>query len=209
MQLDTITSTPRLLPTEGRQAQAVCVYKVSRLQQTLPLTLALFALWVVLSGKFDAFHLLIGAGSALCISLGTHRLLLLPPAIGPASVYPVRAIPWFGLLAYLPWLGWQIVLASVHIAFVVLHPRMPISPRLVRFRTSLPHTLARLTLATSITLTPGTVTLDVQDDEFLVHALTEPSARGLAPEAEEGTMQRRVAALYSVSEPNRTTGVTT
>jgi multicomponent Na+:H+ antiporter subunit E len=170
--------------------------------------LALFALWVVLSGKFDAFHLLIGAASALCISLGTCRLLLLPPAIGPASVHPVRAIPWFGLLAYLPWLGWQIVLASVHIAFVVLHPRMPISPRLLRFRTSLPHTLAQLTLATSITLTPGTVTLDVQDDEFLVHALTEQSTRGLDPQVGEGTMQQHVAALYPVSEPNRTSGVT-
>jgi multicomponent Na+:H+ antiporter subunit E len=63
----------------------------------------------------------------------------------------------------------------------------------------LPHTLARLTLATSITLTPGTVTLDVDGDEFLVHALTLASANGLAPAAGEAAMPQRVAALYAPS----------
>ncbi|MGQ4808859.1 hypothetical protein NKDENANG_02252 [Candidatus Entotheonellaceae bacterium PAL068K] len=184
------------------------MYTVPRLQQTFPLTLALFALWVVLSGKFDAFHLLIGAASALCISLGTCRLLLLPPAIGPPAVHPAAAIPWLRLLAYLPWLSGQIVLASLHIAVVVFHPRLPIRPRLVRFRTALPHTLARLTLASSITLTPGTVTLDVQDDEFLVHALTERSTRGLKTPDAAGSMQQRVAALYATATRRRPTGVT-
>jgi multicomponent Na+:H+ antiporter subunit E len=60
----------------------------------------------------------------------------------------------------------------------------------------LPHPLARLTLATSITLTPGTVTVDVEDDEFLVHALTKQGADALTPPEGEGDMQRRVAALY-------------
>ncbi len=85
--------------------------------------------------------------------------------------------------------------------FVVLHPKMPISPCLVRFRISLPHALARLTLATSITLTPGTVTLDVQDDEFLVHALTASNARALCPQEGSGAIQRRVAALYAEPGP--------
>jgi multicomponent Na+:H+ antiporter subunit E len=89
-----------------------------------------------------------------------------------------------------------------------LHPHMPISPRLVRFRIALPHTLARLTLASSITLTPGTVTLDVRDDEFVVHALTALSAQGLDPQAGGGAMQQRVAALYQTSEQSQTTGVT-
>ena len=176
-----------------------------RLLQASPLTLALFVLWVVLSGKFDAFHLLIGAGSALGIALGTQRLLLLPPAIGPLDVHPAAVVPWRHLLAYLPWLSWQIMLASVQVAFVVLHPKMPISPCLVRFRMPLPHALARLTLATSITLTPGTVTLDVQDDEFLVHALTASNARALCPQEGSGAIiQRRIAALY---RGNRAIGV--
>lgn len=207
MQLDAITPILRHLPTQGRQGQAARVYMVSRLRQIFPLALVLFALWVVLSGKFDAFHLLAGALSAFGVSIGTHRLLLLPPTIGPAGVYPVLAIPWIRLLMYIPWLSWQIVLSSLHVAWVVLHPRMPIDPCVVRFRSALPHTLARLTLANSITLTPGTVTLDVEDDTFLIHALTTSSAAGLDPHAGEAPMHQRVEALYTPVRPSQTTGV--
>jgi multicomponent Na+:H+ antiporter subunit E len=83
---------------------------------------------------------------------------------------------------------------------------MPISPRLVRFRIQLPHTLAKLTLATSITLTPGTVTIDVQDDEFLVHALTAQSASSVEDAAGE-SMQQRVATLYPDTQQHQTPGV--
>jgi multicomponent Na+:H+ antiporter subunit E len=178
---------------------------MSRLQQAFPLTIALFVLWVVLSGKCDAFHLLTGAASAICITIGTQRLFYLPPAIVPQAVHPMRAVPWRRLLVYVPWLFWQVVLSSVQVAAAVLHPKMPINPRLLRFRMVLPHTLARLTLATSITLTPGTVTLDVDGDEFLVHALTEASANGLDPAAGGDAMQQRVAALYAPPRPGHTT----
>jgi multicomponent Na+:H+ antiporter subunit E len=172
----------------------------------LPLTVALFVLWVVLSGKFDVLHLLMGLASAIGVTIGTQRLLLLPPAIGPESVHPARVIPWSRLLIYIPWLFWQVVLSSVQVAYVVLHPRMPLSPRLLRFQTALPHTLARLTLATSITLTPGTVTLDVEGDAFLVHALTAAGASGLDPAVGGKTMQQRVAALYAQRRQGHTTG---
>ena len=170
---------------------------LARAKPAVPLAVVLYVLWIVLSGKFDAFHLLLGAGSALGISMGTRRLLLLPPALGPQAVSPWAAIPWLRLGVYLPWLLGQIVMSSLHVAYVVLHPKMPIQPRCIRFHTPLPHTLARLTLATSITLTPGTITLDVQDDAFVVHALTEAAARSLDPPTGNGAMQRRVAALYT------------
>lgn len=179
------------------------------LRQTYPLAVLLFALWIVLSGKLDAVHLLMGAISTLCITMGTYRLLLLPPAIGPEMVHPVAIVPWGRLLTYIPWLCWEIVVASVQVAYLVLHPKMPISPCLVRFRMPLPHTLARLTLATSITLTPGTVTLDVQDDEFLVHALTVEGARGLDPSTAGRTMPHRVAALYTRAGRSQPTGTPT
>ncbi len=178
------------------------------LRRTLPLTAALFVLWVVLSEKFDAFHLLVGLASAHGISLGTRRLFRLPPAIGPEGVHPFAAIPWLGHLWYVPWLAWQVVLSSLQVAYVVLHPRMPISPCVVRFKTALPHTLARLTLANSITLTPGTVTLDVEDEDFIVHALIEASAEGLDPKAGEAPMHDRVARLYQRSKAPERTGAT-
>lgn len=172
--------------------------KSDHLRQILPLTIALFALWVVLSGKLDGFHLSIGIVSALAISLGTRRLLMLPPAIGAQGIHPAAAQPWLRLTIYIPWLIWQIVLSSVHIAYVVLHPRLPISPSMIRIQAKLPHALARLTLANSITLTPGTITVDVQGDDFLIHALTVTSAQGLQG---EDTMQKRVAAVYSDVRP--------
>ncbi|MBM3224783.1 MAG: cation transporter [Candidatus Tectomicrobia bacterium] len=170
---------------------------ITRIQRALPLAAVLFAFWIVLSGKFDPFHLLLGIGSALGVSLGTRRLLLLPPALGPQGATPWSAIPWGAMGRYLPWLLGQIVLSSLQVAYVVLHPKMPIQPQCIRFQTALPHTLARLTLATSITLTPGTITLDLQDDTFVVHALTDAAARALDPPTGHGAMQRWVAALYT------------
>ena len=182
------------------------VQNVPRLRHFVPLTVALMTLWIVLSGKFDPFHLSVGMLSALAITLGTHRLLVLPPAIGPANLNPFAVHPWLRLLTYVPWLLWQIVISSLHIAYVVLHPQMPIAPRMVRFQVKLPHALARLTLANSITLTPGTVTIDVQGDEFLVHVLTETSLQGLLPATGEGDMQQRVTNLFSDDDQSPSPG---
>jgi multicomponent Na+:H+ antiporter subunit E len=162
----------------------------------ISLAILLFAFWVVLSGKFDAFHLGIGAASAVCIALSTQHLLLRAPAIVSDGRHPLTAISWSRLLFYVPWLAWQIVLSSLQVAWLVLHPKMPISPCVVQCDIPLPHELARLTLANSITLTPGTITLDVEGDTFVVHALTTSSASALTPRTEQGHMQRRVAVLY-------------
>ena len=170
--------------------------EISRLRQVVLLSMLLFGFWIVLSGKLDTFHLSLGAISAIAIARGTNRLLLLPPAIGPAGQHPVLTMPWLHLPQYVAWLMWQIVLASLQVAYVVLHPSMPIHPRVIRFRTRLPHALARVTLANSITLTPGTVTLDVEDDEFIVHALTDQLAQDLDPLVGNGEMQRRVTGLF-------------
>ncbi len=164
---------------------------------SLLLALLLFALWIVLSGRLDGVHLMTGAAAALAIAFGTRRLLLLPPAIGASMGHPLGDVPWLGALFYLPWLAGGIFVAGLQVAYVVLHPRLPVTPKLVRFRADLPHTLARLTLANSITLTPGTVTLDVEGDEFLVHALTADAARSI----EEGSMHDRVAALFAAPPP--------
>jgi multicomponent Na+:H+ antiporter subunit E len=197
MQSEDLLSPPRFITSTGERAQAIPVQAVPRFRQLLPVSLMLFALWTVLSGKFDAFHLTLGAASAVSIALGTHRLLLLSPYIVSAERHPFFRFPWLRFLAYLPWLLWQIVLSSLHVAYVVLHPRMPMQPQLIRVRAHLPHALARLTLATSITLTPGTVTLDTHDDELLVHALTATAAEDLQPPEGDSDMQRRVAALYT------------
>ena len=165
---------------------------------SLPFTLVLFVVWIILSGKFDTFHLGVGLVTAQIVSRLTQRLVALPPRIGALDHAPTTGVVWVRVVLYIPWLAWQVILSSIHIATVVLHPRLPIAPRIFRISGGLPHTLARLTLANSITLTPGTVTVDVQDDKFVVHALTEASAESLTA---KGAMPLRVGELFEGGEP--------
>ena len=197
MQQDIDHSSTPFVTLEPRPLQEPLERDRSRFRHVIPFSVLLFVFWMVLSGKFDVFHLSLGAGSAFSVAWGTYHLLNLPPAIGTPGTYPISAIPWARLLTFVPWLMWQITIASVQVARVVIHPSMPVSPRVVRFPTRLPHNLARLTLATSITLTPGTVTLDIVDDDLVIHALTEDSANSLESPAGEGAMHQRVAALYT------------
>jgi multicomponent Na+:H+ antiporter subunit E len=166
-----------------------------KLRHTALWAAILFAFWIVLSGRLDALHLGMGVLSAGFVAWATQPLLALPPVLGGAGPAPVVSLR-FPL--YLAWLAGQIVVASLQVAYVVLHPRLPVRPRVVRLATPLPHNLARLTLANSITLTPGTVTLDVEGDEYVVHALTAASARSVSA---EGEMPRRVRALFGVGGP--------
>ena len=163
---------------------------------TILWSVLLFALWVALSGKLDALHLAMGAVCAVGVAVAARPLLALAPSIGGPATAPLTVATAGRFLLFVPWLLVQIVAGSLQVAAVVLHPRLPISPRLLRLRVELPNPLARLTLANAITLTPGTVTLDVEGDEYLVHALIEASARGLAPEEAEGVMPRRVRRVF-------------
>ena len=166
-----------------------------RLLATLPFGLILFGLWLILSSKRDSFHLTVGALTACVVALLAARLVAQSPPIAEPGGQTLGRIPWYRFATYLLWLGTQVVVASLQVAYVVLHPRLPVSPRVLRVRVSYPHTMARLTLANSITLTPGTVTLDVDGDEFLVHALTDAGGR----ELERGSMPDRVSRLYGAT----------
>ncbi len=160
------------------------------------MALVLFIFWIVLSGKLDLFHLGAGALAAAGVAYMTCYLYAMNPPVGPIGRHPFFAVPWLRLVLYLPWLTWQIIVASVQVAVVVLNPSMKIAPTLFRFRHELPHNLARAMLANSITLTPGTVTIDVHGDEFLVHALNQQSAEALQT-SQPGDMKARVSALFA------------
>ena len=82
--------------------------------------------------------------------------------------------------------------ASLHVAAVVLNPKMPIDPALIRFKTKFPNTSARVILGNSITLTPGTITIQIKGDEFLVHGLMDASSSGII----DGSLPGEVAKLY-------------
>lgn len=140
----------------------------------------MFLFWLALSGQFTG--LLLGSGAAAA---------LLVAAIGRAGT----RLPGPGFLvrltAYLPWLFLQIVLSSLDVAYRVLHPSRPIDPGVIRIKNPCRTPLGTALLANSITLTPGTVTLDAGPDELVVHSVSEEAADSLR----SGEMQRRVLAV--------------
>lgn len=94
-------------------------------------------------------------------------------------------------LTYLPWLLWEILKSNLEVCRIILSPRLPITPTLIRVGTSQQTATGKVIYANSITLTPGTISLDLRDDTILVHALTQESAAGVAT----GEMDRRVSHL--------------
>lgn len=142
----------------------------------------LFVFWVLMSGQFSAFLLGSGAVSAIAVALFARRM-----AVIDREGYPLHL--GLSALAYWPWLAKEMVKSAWAVARIILHPRLPISPVFVRVRPSQRTEIGRVTYANSITLTPGTITVDADAEEFLVHALTREGARDLAG----GDMDRRVS----------------
>lgn len=147
-----------------------------------------FATWVVLSGKFDAFHLGLGVISCLIVSIASGDLLLSTRRIG--------SLPgqWLRFITYLPWLLYQIFVANIHVMKLVFHPRMHelINPRIITFNSRLSSEMSRFVFANSITLTPGTITVYVSIfSKFSVHVIDDASAEALP-----GEMEDRVAAIF-------------
>ena len=147
--------------------------------------LVLYAFWILLSGLFTPFLLAAGAGCALAVLAFARRMDVID-----REGHPIH-LGWRALFSYWPWLVWEIARSSWDVSRRILDPRLLISPTLARFRPSQKSELGLVIHANSITLTPGTVAVEVEADEFLVHALTREAAGGLAG----SEMDRRVAAL--------------
>ena len=152
----------------------------------------LFLPWLILSGKYDASYIGMGVLCAAMVAWWCKDLLFPNEhlSIGNCIRQGIRFIP------YACWLFWQIVLSNIHVLKVSLSPRMHdlISPKMVRFNTDVNEEISKFVLANSITLTPGTVTVRVEGQKFLVHALTEKAASGLPGESDE--MERRIMNVF-------------
>jgi multicomponent Na+:H+ antiporter subunit E len=141
----------------------------------------LLIVWLLLSGHYTTTLITYGVLScAGIVALGAHLHILdregLPTHLGLPTIL------------YVPWLLKEIVLSNFAVAKVILDPKLPIQPRILRIRVGQKTHVGQVIHANSITLTPGTVTLDVREDRMLVHALTSASAEGLL----SGEMDRRV-----------------
>ena len=155
-----------------------------RLSATLLVALALA--WLAWSGHF---------ADPLLLSLGLLSSLFTVGLVARMGILDSEAVPiHLGLKPfthYAPWLLKEIIESNIDVTKRILNPRLPIHPRLIVIRSGQTSALAEVILANSITLTPGTVSVDVQHEQIWVHALSADDAQ----EDMSGEMRRRVSEL--------------
>ena len=144
----------------------------------------LFAFWLLLSGYFTPFLITAGIGSAIAVTLFARRMEVVDQEGHPIYL-------WRSVFVYWPWLIKEIVKSAWDVSKRILHPNLPISPTLVRFTPSQQSVIGLVIHANSITLTPGTITVEATPGEFLVHALSREGAAGVI----DSEMDRRISRL--------------
>ncbi|KTG14415.1 monovalent cation/H+ antiporter subunit E [Haloferax profundi] len=163
------------LPSRANVSKAVTMFAGS------------FTFYLLLAGVFDTFNLVTGAVSAGIVTAVFSRITFVNTP--DASRFVVRTVRF---LLYVPYLLWEILKANLSVAYIILHPDLPIEPEMQRFRAAIWGDLSVTTLANSITLTPGTLTVDMERDSLVIHSLTQSSRDGL----EEGALERAVRFVF-------------
>lgn len=158
---------------------------MNKISYTLSLGIVLAVLWLLLSGHFTPLLLLLGLASVCLIVYLSIRMEVVDHEGHPIHLN----IP--ATISYWCWLLKAIVVANIDVIRRILSPGLPISPTVVRLKSELSTDLHNVIYANSITLTPGTISIGVDDNVIEVHALTEAGAR----ELEEGEMHNRLKRL--------------
>ena len=152
--------------------------------RNVPILIALSSLWLLLSGHFTPLLISLGLASVLLVVWFLRRM-------DRVDHEPIMLRPGPGLFSYLVWLFWSVVKANIDLARRIWDPRLPVNPVWARLDTSVETPVEKTLYANSITLTPGTLTTDVRDDHFVIHALSQEGV----DELREGEMERRVRRL--------------
>lgn len=146
-----------------------------------------YLFYLVLGGFTESLDYATGAISAAIVAA------VLTGVTFDRRLRPTKTVLMLGRwMVYIPFLFWEIAKANVQVVYIVLHPSLPIDPSIERIRPALPEGLPVTTLANSITLTPGTITVDVREREFHVHAISGATRDGLY----DGTLERAVRYVF-------------
>ena len=134
------------------------------------LFLAAFALWILLSLPFDAQSAVAGALAALLTALVFGNFFK------GSSVKFLRPKRLFWALYYIPVFIYYMILANLDVLYRVFHPALPINPGIVKVKTKLKCRTGRTALCNSITLTPGTLTVDISGEYLYIHWINVKSS---------------------------------
>jgi multisubunit Na+/H+ antiporter MnhE subunit len=168
------------VPRETRHRQLVHERELGGFLLTFVLS---YGFYLLLGDPTDPFDLVTGVVTAGVVAGSLSAVVVdTKPSFSGALVRSLRAT------AFLPYLLYEIVKANLGVAYVILHPDLPIDPKTVSYDPGTEGRFERAVLANAITLTPGTLTVDANGDSFSVHALTDSSRAGL----EAGSLRRAV-----------------
>ncbi len=151
-------------------------------------TMALFVFWVCLSASFEWIHL----GLGLVFSFAVAWIN------SDHSPFVPKVRLWFKILLYLPWLFYKIIQSSLHLSRLILHPALPIAPQLISVESKLHHHAAVVLFGNSITLTPGTITAEVDRNKLIVHAIDNVSRDDIASR----DMEMKIADIFKDEDPD-------
>lgn len=149
----------------------------------------LIVFWLLLSGMFTPFLVTAGVASAIAVILLSKRM-----DVVDEEGHPMH-LAWGAVFSYWPWLLKEIIKSAWDVTKRIANPKLPISPTLASFTPSQKTALGLVTHANSITLTPGTIAVEVEPGRILVHALTTDGAAGLV----NSEMDRRCTKLEGSS----------
>jgi multicomponent Na+:H+ antiporter subunit E len=170
-----------------RRRRSPLLVQRGTIEQVLALFGISFLFYLALAGSIETFELVTGTITAGIVAASLWGVSV------TTSVRPVVTVTRFvRLVVYVPYLLWEITKANLEVAYVVLHPDLPIDPKMVEFDAAVFSALPVTTLANSITLTPGTLTVDVSKSHFTVHTLTGGARESLF----DGTLERAVRFVY-------------
>lgn len=122
-----------------------------------------FAMWVLLTFSIELQELMVGLVVAFVATLLTRDLF--PDEM--LKFFNPRRLLW--AILYIPYLIYYIILANFDVAYRVLNPDLPITPGIIKVKTTLKSEMAKTILANSITLTPGTLTVEIDGDNYYIH----------------------------------------
>ena len=150
--------------------------------------MALFVFWILLSASFEWIHLVLGLICSFAVAWANS---------GHSPFVPKFRL-WLRILLYLPWLFYKIVQSSLQLTKLILHPALPIAPQLISVETKLRHHAAVVLLGNSITLTPGTITAEVDRNKLVVHAMD----KALAEDITTKQIESKIADIFKDEKPD-------
>ncbi|MEX1011794.1 MAG: Na+/H+ antiporter subunit E [Balneolaceae bacterium] len=151
---------------------------------------ALMSFWLIMSGMFKPVQIAQGVASVIFVIAFNYRLRQYRYFDDERDQLTTVRLHY--ALYYFFWIVWEFVKAGFHVSLVILTPKSRLHTTIVRFRVDLPCAEARMVLGNSITLTPGTLTVEICDNEFIVHSFTPTSHAGIV----DDTMPRKVLKLF-------------